>query len=75
MFIFLGPFVLVWRKGTNLLSAGQLMVTQDKRFSLINKYDLQVKNVQNSDQGDYICQIGDGSHGDLIHTIEILRKC
>ncbi|XP_050305550.1 MAM domain-containing glycosylphosphatidylinositol anchor protein 1 isoform X2 [Anthonomus grandis grandis] len=43
----------------------------DPRISLVG-YNLQIKDIKHADQGDYTCQIGDGSQGDLIHTIEIL---
>lgn len=67
----LGSFVIVWRRGAALLSAGQQMISRDTRLSL-SGYNLQIRDIQHSDQGDYTCQIGDGSPGDLIHTIEIL---
>ena len=69
-----GSFVIVWRKGSTLLSAGQQMISRDTRLSLIG-YNLQIRDIRHLDQGDYTCQIGDGSTGDLIHTIEILSKC
>ncbi|GJQ77960.1 hypothetical protein Trydic_g2321 [Trypoxylus dichotomus] len=64
-------FVIVWRKGTVLLSAGQQKISQDDRISLIH-LNLQIRDIGHPDEGDYTCQIGDGSMGDLIHTIEIL---
>ncbi|KAK9739900.1 Immunoglobulin I-set domain [Popillia japonica] len=64
-------FVIVWRKGTGLLSAGQQKISQDDRISLIH-FNLQIRDIGHPDEGDYTCQIGDGSMGDLIHTIEIL---
>ncbi|XP_044757427.1 MAM domain-containing glycosylphosphatidylinositol anchor protein 2-like [Coccinella septempunctata] len=67
----LGSFVIVWKKGATLLSAGQQMITREPRFSLLG-FNLQLRDIRHSDQGDYTCQIGDGSQGDLIHTIEIL---
>lgn len=67
----LGDFVLVWKKGSALLSAGQQMISREPRFSLLG-YNLQLRDIRHLDQGDYTCQIGDGSQGDLIHTIEIL---
>lgn len=70
---FTGTFVIVWKKGATLLSAGQQMISREPRFSLLG-YNLQVRDIRHSDQGDYTCQIGDGSQGDLIHTIEILSK-
>lgn len=71
--MFTGSFVIVWRKGTTLLSAGQQMISRDPRLSLIG-YNLQVRDIRHLDQGDYTCQIGDGATGDLIHTVEILSK-
>ncbi|XP_019869703.1 lachesin [Aethina tumida] len=68
----LGPFVIVWKRGTTLLSAGQQKISMDPRISLTGGFNLQLKDIRHSDQGDYTCQIGDGSQGDLIHTIEIL---
>ncbi|XP_066150996.1 neurotrimin-like [Euwallacea fornicatus] len=67
----LGAFVIVWKRGSTLLSAGQQKITMDPRISLVG-YNLQIKDIKHADQGDYTCQIGDGSPGDLIHTIEIL---
>ncbi|XP_044727881.1 limbic system-associated membrane protein-like [Chrysoperla carnea] len=67
----LGNYVLVWRKGSTLLSAGNIMVTLDTRFRLLG-YQLQIREVDAKDAGDYVCQIGDGTPGDQIHTIEIL---
>jgi hypothetical protein len=54
-----------------LLTAGQQKITADPRITLLG-YNLQVRDIRYTDQGDYTCQIGDGSHGDLIHTVEIL---
>ncbi|EFA08611.1 MAM domain-containing glycosylphosphatidylinositol anchor protein 2 isoform X1 [Tribolium castaneum] len=67
----LGSFVIVWKRGITLLTAGQQKITADPRISLVG-YNLEVRDIRYSDQGDYTCQIGDGSHGDLIHTVEIL---
>lgn len=71
--MFTGSFVIVWKKGVTLLSAGQQMITRDPRFSL-SGYNLHVRDISHADQGDYTCQIGDGTPGDLIHTVEILSK-
>ncbi|KAK9884560.1 hypothetical protein WA026_007401 [Henosepilachna vigintioctopunctata] len=68
-----GTFVIVWKKGTTLLSAGQQMISREPRLTLIG-FNLQLRDIRHSDQGDYTCQIGDGSQGDLIHTIEILSE-
>lgn len=70
---FSGTFVVVWKKGASLLSAGQQKITRDTRVSL-HGYNLEIRDIKSSDQGDYTCQLGDGADGDLIHTIEILSK-
>ncbi|KAH0817915.1 hypothetical protein GEV33_004876 [Tenebrio molitor] len=64
--------VIVWKRGVTLLTAGQQKITADPRITLLG-YNLQVRDIRYTDQGDYTCQIGDGSHGDLIHTVEILK--
>lgn len=65
--------MIVWKKGLTLLSAGHQMITRDSRFSL-SRYNLNLRDITSEDQGDYTCQIGDGTPGDLIHTIEILSE-
>lgn len=68
----LGSFVLLWRRGNSVLTAGALKITRDKRFSLVDSYDLQISDVKTQDAGDYICQIGDQETRDQVHTLEIL---
>lgn len=68
----LGNFVLLWRRGNSVLTAGALKITRDKRFSLVDSYDLQITGVKTQDAGDYICQIGDQETRDQVHTLEIL---
>lgn len=68
----LGSFVLLWRRGNSVLTAGALKITRDKRFSLVDSYDLQINGVKTQDAGDYICQIGDQETRDQVHTLEIL---
>uniref|UniRef100_A0A1B0DM56 Ig-like domain-containing protein n=1 Tax=Phlebotomus papatasi TaxID=29031 RepID=A0A1B0DM56_PHLPP len=68
----LGTFVLLWRRGSSVLTAGPLMITRDNRFKLVDTYDLQITGVRTQDAGDYICQIGDQETRDQVHTLEIL---
>ncbi|XP_035903702.1 limbic system-associated membrane protein [Anopheles stephensi] len=68
----LGSYVLLWRRGTSVLTAANLMVTRDPRFKLVEGYNLQIANVKIQDAGDYICQIGDNESRDQVHTLEIL---
>ncbi|CAO1425000.1 unnamed protein product [Diamesa hyperborea] len=68
----LGSYVLLWRRGTSVLTAASLMVTRDSRFKLVDGYNLQIGNVRIQDAGDYVCQIGDQEARDQVHTVEIL---
>jgi hypothetical protein len=72
MCLIAGSYVLLWRRGTSVLTASSLMVTRDMRFKLVNGFNLQVANVKIQDAGDYICQIGDQETRDQVHTLEIL---
>ncbi|XP_070494163.1 limbic system-associated membrane protein-like [Chironomus tepperi] len=69
----LGSYILLWRRGTSVLTAANLMVTRDTRFKLVDGYNLQIANVRIQDAGDYVCQIGDSEEAkDQVHTVEIL---
>ncbi|KAJ6647610.1 hypothetical protein Bhyg_02833 [Pseudolycoriella hygida] len=45
----LGNFVLLWRRGTSVLTAGHLKITRDSRFEIIGDYNLQIANVRTQD--------------------------
>ncbi|CRL05848.1 CLUMA_CG018874, isoform A [Clunio marinus] len=68
----LGRNILLWRRGSSVVTASNLMITRDPRFRLLDEYNLQIKGVRPQDAGDYICQIGDQENRDLVHTVEIL---
>ncbi|XP_063236207.1 lachesin-like isoform X2 [Bacillus rossius redtenbacheri] len=68
----LGSYVLLWRRGSAVLTAANLMVTRDSRFRLVDGYNLQIGDLVPQDAGDYVCQISDGDNRDQIHTVEIL---
>lgn len=70
----IGTFVLLWRRGSSVLTAGHLKITRDERFKIVDDYNLQISNVKTQDAGDYICQIGDQETRDQVHTVEILGK-
>lgn len=70
----LGTFVLLWRRGSSVLTAGHLKITRDERFKIVDDYNLQISNVKTQDAGDYICQIGDQETRDQVHTVEILGE-
>uniref|UniRef100_A0A182PW15 I-set domain-containing protein n=1 Tax=Anopheles epiroticus TaxID=199890 RepID=A0A182PW15_9DIPT len=66
--------VLLWRRGSNVLTASQLMVTRDERIRLVNGYNLEISELEPQDAGDYVCQISDKVNKDQVHTVEILGK-
>uniref|UniRef100_A0A182MB10 Uncharacterized protein n=1 Tax=Anopheles culicifacies TaxID=139723 RepID=A0A182MB10_9DIPT len=67
-----GTLVLLWRRGSNVLTASQLMVTRDERIRLVNGYNLEISELEPQDAGDYVCQISDKVNKDQVHTVEIL---
>jgi hypothetical protein len=70
----LGSFVLAWKRGIAILTAGQVKVTPDPRVRLVNGYTLQIRDAVPSDAGDYICQIGTLEPREITHHVEILSK-
>lgn len=73
-FHYSGGLVLLWRRGTNVLTASQLMVTRDERIRLTDGYNLEITELEPQDAGDYVCQISDKVNKDQVHTVEILGK-
>ncbi|KAL1500967.1 hypothetical protein ABEB36_006377 [Hypothenemus hampei] len=67
-----GPFVLVWKRGIAVLSAGETLVSPDPRVTLNPDYSLEIKEVLPQDAGDYVCQIGTLEPIEITHTLVIL---
>ncbi|CRK97731.1 CLUMA_CG011111, isoform A [Clunio marinus] len=67
-----GSFVLAWKRGIAILTAGQIKVSPDPRVRLVNGYTLQIRDAVPSDAGDYICQIGTLEPREITHHVEIL---
>ncbi|KAF4523239.1 hypothetical protein B566_EDAN011465 [Ephemera danica] len=67
-----GSYVVLWRRGASVLTAGAMMVTRDPRFRLVDGFNLEVRSVMPQDAGDYVCQISAWENKDQIHTVEIL---
>lgn len=69
-----GPYVLAWKRGIAILTAGQIKVSPDPRVRLVNGYTLQIRDAVPSDFGDYICQIGTLEPREITHHVEILSE-
>ncbi|KAL5274436.1 LSAMP family protein [Megaselia abdita] len=65
-------FVVAWKRGIAILSAGAVKVSPDPRLRLVNKYNLQIRDAGPNDAGDYICQIATLEPIEITHTVEIL---
>lgn len=67
-------FVVAWKRGIAILSAGAVKVTPDPRVRLVNGFSLQIRDALAQDAGDYICQIATMEPREITHTVEILSK-
>ncbi|XP_054282435.1 brother of CDO isoform X2 [Macrosteles quadrilineatus] len=67
-----GNFVLAWKRGIAILTAGNIKVTPDNRFRLVDGYNLEIRDVQTNDAGNYVCQIATLQPREITHTLEIL---
>ena len=71
----LGKYVVVWKHGDEVITAGSMMVSPDTRYSLTGGYNLRLENLQQRDQGTYTCHISTLSAPvTLTHSLEILGK-
>ncbi|XP_050292890.1 limbic system-associated membrane protein-like [Anthonomus grandis grandis] len=68
----LGPYILAWKRGIAVLSAGSVKVSPDPRVQLINGFNLEIREVGPQDAGDYVCQIGTLEPREITHTLEVL---
>lgn len=66
--------MLAWKKGIAILTAGTTKVTPEERIRIVEGYNLEIRNVQVNDAGNYICQIGMLEPVELRHTLQILSK-
>ncbi|XP_037947418.1 hemicentin-1-like isoform X2 [Teleopsis dalmanni] len=66
------PYVVAWKRGIAILTAGSVKVTPDPRVRLSNRFNLQIRDAVPQDAGDYICQIATMEPREITHTVEIL---
>lgn len=67
-----GKYVLAWKRGIAILTAGAVKVTPDDRFRLVDGYNLEIRDVQTNDAGNYVCQIATLQPREITHTLEIM---
>nr|XP_029731363.1 opioid-binding protein/cell adhesion molecule homolog [Aedes albopictus] len=71
-------YILAWKRGIAVLTAGSLKVTVNPRIRLMPMvqgqpgYNLEIRDVHIGDAGDYICQIGTMEVKEIVHTLEVL---
>lgn len=70
-----GIYVIAWKHNISVISAGDVKVYPDPRFSLVRGYNLQISGVSSKDAGDYVCQIGTMEPQEITHTLEVLGEC
>ena len=72
----LGPMVLLWKKGTRVLTAGEMVIRKDERTALEGATSLRIKSVDVEDGGNYSCEIEADSQYPIVitHTVEVLRE-
>ncbi|XP_062125458.1 lachesin isoform X3 [Drosophila sulfurigaster albostrigata] len=66
------PYVVAWKRGIAILTAGSVKVTPDPRVRLVSGFNLQIRDAVPQDAGDYICQIATMEPREITHTVEIL---
>lgn len=67
--------MLAWKRGNAILTAGPTKVSPDDRIRLVEGYNLEIRDVQTTDAGDYICHIATLKPKEITHTLEVLGKC
>ncbi|XP_059095188.1 lachesin-like isoform X2 [Tigriopus californicus] len=67
-------FVLLWKKGDSILAVGKQMVEKDNRYQLESEENgntLVISLADQSDAGNYTCQISTFQPSEIHHTIKI----
>ncbi|CAD6993946.1 unnamed protein product [Ceratitis capitata] len=70
----MNPYVVAWKRGIAILTAGNVKVTPDPRVSRAERFNLQIRDAVPQDAGDYICQIATMEPREITHTVEILEQ-
>ncbi|CAH1397101.1 unnamed protein product [Nezara viridula] len=65
-------YMQAWKRGITIITAGSVKVSPIDRFRLVDGYNLEIRDVQTQDAGDYVCQIATLQPQEITHTLEIL---
>ncbi|KAF0769589.1 neural cell adhesion molecule 1-like [Aphis craccivora] len=68
-----GVYILAWKKGIAVLTAGSTKVSPDERIRLVDGNNLEIRDIQTNDAGNYVCQIATLKPREISHTVEILE--
>ena len=63
---------MVWKRGPAVLTAGVLKISPDPRLRLVDGHNLEIREVNTQDAGDYTCQIATLKPREITHTLEVL---
>lgn len=69
-----GSYVIAWKRGIAILTAGNVKVSPDPRISLVNGHYLQIENAVPQDGGEYVCQIAMLEPIEITHLVDILGR-
>lgn len=69
-----GAFVIAWKRGIAILTAGSVKVTPDSRVGLVDGHYLQIENAVPQDGGEYVCQIATLEPIEITHLVDILGR-
>ena len=71
----LGRFVILWRKGDRILSAGRLLIRKDGKVTVTKSYELKLRDIEETDAGEYVCEVDVfGQTKEVRHTLEVWGK-
>ncbi|XP_043235752.1 protein amalgam-like [Amphibalanus amphitrite] len=67
-----GPYIVVWKKDRRVISAREVIVARDTRYSLVDGYNLRIASVRPSDQSSYTCSLDTEPLTELTHRLDVL---
>ena len=72
--IFSGDHSVVWRKGHEVLTAANILLSRDPRYKLHKSdFSLELQNIRPNDAGDFVCQLSTLEEAmEIAHTVEVL---